>query len=411
MANLGKKGDVFVARFRYQGKEYKKSLKTSCLADARAALHGIERAVHGLATGMTHVPPGVDPGDFIVSGGTIKEAARPRRRVSTLATLIEEYLSNQGQKAASSVYTERIHLKNFRVHLGGRVDGPADRITHRDLELFLQARLKERSPSTVRKERDTISQLFKWLVAQGYLDASPAISLTSIKEAVELPPFRTIAEIEATLARGGLDEAAALELWNCLYLTPAEIAGLLGTIRARADTDYAYLLHAFPAYTGMRRGEVIRLRWSDVAFDQDHVIARSRKQSRRKVESQRRIDLHPELKRDLLDWRERRPEGQFVLCVADSLEPLHPDLANRAFWQPMRRTSWCLKSKRNWFKIGFHTYRHSFASNLAARGVDQRIIDEWMGHQTDAMRKRYRHLFPKERRSAIESFTLLPDPA
>ena len=65
-----------------------------------------------------------------------------------------------------------------------------------------------------------------------------------------------------------------------------------------------------------------------------------------------------------------------------------------------------LEGKRNWFKIGFHTYRHSFASNLAAAGVDQRIIDEFMGHQTEAMRKRYRHLFPKNRRSAIESFSL-----
>jgi integrase len=77
----------------------------------------------------------------------------------------------------------------------------------------------------------------------------------------------------------------------------------------------------------------------------------------------------------------------------------------------MRGTSWCLKSKRNWFKIGFHTYRHSFASNLAARGVDQRIVDEFMGHQTEAMRKRYRHLFPKDRRSAIESLSYSPNDA
>ena len=55
-------------------------------------------------------------------------------------------------------------------------------------------------------------------------------------------------------------------------------------------------------------------------------------------------------------------------------------------------------------QVGFHS-RHSFASNLAARGVDQRIIDEWRGHQTEATAKRYRHLFPKERRSAMESFS------
>ena len=61
---------------------------------------------------------------------------------------------------------------------------------------------------------------------------------------------------------------------------------------------------------------------------------------------------------------------------------------------------------RSLFKINFNRYRHSFASNLAAAGVDQRVIDEFMGHQTEPMRKRYRHLFPKTRRSAIESFSL-----
>ena len=76
--------------------------------------------------------------------------------------------------------------------------------------------------------------------------------------------------------------------------------------------------------------------------------------------------------------------------------------ANRCFWQPMRHTEWCLDNTKDWFKVGFHTYRHSFASNLAAAGVDQRVIDEFMGHQTEAMRKRYRHLFPKDRKSAIE---------
>jgi hypothetical protein len=31
------------------------------------------------------------------------------------------------------------------------------------------------------------------------------------------------------------------------------------------------------------------------------------------------------------------------------------------------------------------------------------MIDEWMGHQTDEMRKRYRHLFPEQQQKAIDS--------
>ncbi|HUR54458.1 MAG TPA: tyrosine-type recombinase/integrase [Gemmataceae bacterium] len=50
---------------------------------------------------------------------------------------------------------------------------------------------------------------------------------------------------------------------------------------------------------------------------------------------------------------------------------------------------------------GFHALRHSFASNRAAAGVDQRVIDELMGHTTVEMQRRYRHLFPDQRRAAI----------
>jgi site-specific recombinase XerD len=50
---------------------------------------------------------------------------------------------------------------------------------------------------------------------------------------------------------------------------------------------------------------------------------------------------------------------------------------------------------------GYHAFRHSFASNLAAAGIDQRVIDELMGHTTVEMQKRYRHLFPDQRRAAV----------
>jgi len=39
--------------------------------------------------------------------------------------------------------------------------------------------------------------------------------------------------------------------------------------------------------------------------------------------------------------------------------------------------------------------------NLARAGVDDRIIDHFMGHQTEEIRKRYQHLFPEEKRKAL----------
>jgi hypothetical protein len=103
MATLGRKGELYVTRFRFQGKECKRSLKTTWLADTRAAMHGIERVVHGLTTGLLHIPSGVDPGDYIVSGGSLKGPAKPRRRVPPQTDLIDGYLGSLSHKAASSV--------------------------------------------------------------------------------------------------------------------------------------------------------------------------------------------------------------------------------------------------------------------------------------------------------------------
>jgi integrase len=52
---------------------------------------------------------------------------------------------------------------------------------------------------------------------------------------------------------------------------------------------------------------------------------------------------------------------------------------------------------------GWHDLRHSFCSSMAAAGIDQRIIDEVMGHSTEEQRRRYRHFAAKDTAAAIES--------
>ncbi len=60
-----------------------------------------------------------------------------------------------------------------------------------------------------------------------------------------------------------------------------------------------------------------------------------------------------------------------------------------------RRTKWSVM-------LGWHVLRHSCISALAARGIDQRIINEIAGHTTEAMARRYRHLIPDLKEAAIK---------
>ncbi|MCY2987997.1 MAG: site-specific integrase [Planctomycetota bacterium] len=411
MANIGKKGNVFVVRFRFRDREFKRSLKTTDQREAEAARHAAEWTIHRILTGQVEVPPNIDVGDFIVSGGLLRQLPDVTRAppFPTTGELITRYLeSKENTISESYLGSQRIHLRHLTKHLGELVHRPCNAVRQRNVEEYLLARLKIRDPGTVARERVTIREFYKWVHSRKDVPTfdSPIVGLPTFKTSRDRDPFRTTGEVEALVERGGLTDEQASELWDCLYLTPEEIADLLATVRERAEDQMSFLLHAIPAYTGMRRGEVLRLRWVDVDLDHGYITARSRKQSRKRQETSRRIELHPELRQHLLEWQADRKRGQFVICHGETLAPLAPDKANRYFWAPMRRTTWCLDSHRNWFKIGFHSYRHSFASNLAAAGVDQRIIDEFMGHQTEEMRKRYRHLFPKNRRSAIECFSL-----
>ncbi len=43
-----------------------------------------------------------------------------------------------------------------------------------------------------------------------------------------------------------------------------------------------------------------------------------------------------------------------------------------------------------------------FYFKFASKGIDQRMIDEWVGYTTESMRRRYRHLFPSSQKTAMK---------
>lgn len=387
MASLRLRGASYHICFRFDGKQYDRSLKTTDKAEAECALHGIEQMLHWLHVGQRSIPDGVDPGCFITSRG-IERTSKPEQQPPTVEDAVARYLSSCEHRLADSyVGLQRTHLGHFRRFLGNAESLRCNGVTVDHLEEYIQTRLSKRDPVTVRHERNTLIRFFDWVVNRQYIAASPAVALERITAGTDRDRFRTKDEIAKLLASGDFDEEETKEQWECLFLSTPEIAELLQLVGGRSTNVLSVRLHTIPAYTGMRRGEVLRLKWTDVDFGENFLTARSRKQSRQQRETARRIDLHPELRDLLLAWQTQCKSGRYVIGLAGSTRQIDKDKANRLFWRPMRGSEWCINTKKNWFKIGFHTYRHSFASNLAAAGVDQRIIDEFMGHTTEAMRQ------------------------
>ena len=95
------------------------------------------------------------------------------------------------------------------------------------------------------------------------------------------------------------------------------------------------------------------------------------------------------------EWFARHLGGQTALARDDG-SPLDVDVMDTRFEAAVRGTDWAVMR-------GFQVLRHSFASALAAAGVDQRVIDAFMGHQTEEMARRYQHLRPDKLKDAILS--------
>jgi site-specific recombinase XerD len=77
-------------------------------------------------------------------------------------------------------------------------------------------------------------------------------------------------------------------------------------------------------------------------------------------------------------------------------EPFTPKSLHHCFEYTLRDSKW--KDLRGW-----HVFRHSFISCLACKGIDQRIIDELVGHCTEQQRRRYRHLLPNMIKQSVVS--------
>jgi integrase len=386
--------------FRYGDRQYHKSLKTADEKTAVGTKGRIELTLRDLELGRLVLPAGADFWQFVLSDGKLNNKPRVDKPM-TLGDLFEWYFANQtaGAKEAKTLETERLHSRHFLRLLGKTKTLSA--IRGQDLqEGYINQRAKEswrKKPiraETIKKEVDTLGMVWRRASKLGLVDVLPPTDGLVYPKGREKPPFQTWAEIERNIARGGLTPAEAREQWDSLFLSSEQVAEVLEFARTkRTRSRYVYPLLVFVAHTGARRSEVIRSRVEDLKFEDGHVVIHEKKKCQGR-ETTRLVDMSTLLREVMLEHLMQHPGGPYTFCLAPDA-PMLPTTLHEAFKWHFRKSKW--KVLR-----GFHVFRHSFASNLARKGIDQREIDSLMGHQTEEMRKRYRHLFPEQRASAIQ---------
>lgn len=138
--------------------------------------------------------------------------------------------------------------------------------------------------------------------------------------------------------------------------------------------------------TGLRRGEILSLKWDNLDFKHGFILLERTKNGER-----REIPINDTL-RAALHTVTRRLDVPYVFHNPATGKPYQD--VKRSFNTALRKT-----------KIGdfhFHDLRHTFASHLVMAGVDLTTIKELLGHKTLTMTLRYAHLAPSHKVKAVE---------
>lgn len=413
MASLQKKGDSWYCQFLYHGKRHTFSLGKVPDDEAAAKASQVDYLLMRIRQRLVSLPVGVDIVTFLENDGNPPEPTVPGAAVNalTLGALRDRYFEiHENSLEATTIHGMRLHFRHLIKTLGERF--PLDELSLASLQEHATRREKMKgiggklSPATVRKELVTLRTAWNWAVGFGLLDGKyPALKKVRLRKPEEKPPFQTWAEIERRVAAGGLTRPQVRELWDALYLTLPEIDELLKYVKDNATQPWLHPLFTLAAHTGARRSEMLRVLIPDIDFRSSTVLIREKKRSHEK-RTTRRVPMTATLANVLQEWIAMHPGGQQLFMQSAAVShsktkrsgptPVTTDEAHDHF----KRTLACGK----WEVLrGYHIFRHSFISLCATRGVDQRFIDEWVGHQTEEQRKRYRHLLPSTQQEVIMS--------
>jgi integrase len=167
------------------------------------------------------------------------------------------------------------------------------------------------------------------------------------------------------------------------YLTPDEYQALLEA--CPASTIRQILIVA--VNTGMRIGEVLKLRWEYVKLRECRIEITVQKNGEFST-----VPLSAAVV-EALSSIPRRVDSVYVFPGKDPDKPLY---------YPRRQFEKALAAA-GLADVTFHTLRHTAASHMVMAGVDLATVQEIMRHKTIAMTLRYAHLSPANKKSAVDA--------
>lgn len=238
------------------------------------------------------------------------------------------------------------------------------------------------SPASMRLHKNVIYQTLKDAVRKGMLLSNPC-------EYVVLPQ---------------------MQRYESKFYTAEQLNSLLEAIK----DESIYPVVKVTAVYGLRRSEVMGLKWDSIDFNADtlmikHTVCmvskRFEKDKTKNESSRRSFPLLPDIKNLLLDLKQQESENRKAFGKEynendyifrwDDGRPLAPDFVSQKFSKLLKQYGFP--------HIRFHELRHSCASVLIAMGFTLKDVQEWLGHSDISMTANiYSHLDVTRKKSMAD---------
>ena len=152
--------------------------------------------------------------------------------------------------------------------------------------------------------------------------------------------------------------------------------------------------------TGLRRNELLELRWADINLDQSFLWVRNREKEgfRTKSGSERTVPLANDACSVLHCIKDcRQPSPAERVFLDDDGNAISPNRVSSRFKHYVREANLADAER-----LSFHSLRHTCASWLAMKGTPMRIIQGILGHSSINMTEIYSHLRPEVMSRAVQ---------
>lgn len=201
--------------------------------------------------------------------------------------------------------------------------------------------------------------LFKFAIDEGYLLKNPA---------EKVDPMRVPSTGKAD------------------FFTEAELAQVWKVINPHWIDSLKFILN-----TGLRKAELINLRWSAVnlAKGQEQITVESCDDWETKTGNSRIVPINPEAIEIVGRQKGKNPEYVFTSPTG---KQIHPDKIYHALKAALEKCG---------IEGDVHKLRHTFASNLTMKGVDLASVAQLLGHTDVKTTQIYTHLSPTHIREAV----------